>query len=1033
MNYYGGSRPPVTRRAGHRARVTVETGGPYVRVSEQQQIIEPVGRFNRNAEVEQIRLRRQQQLGQPAFYPITKPSTYSSPGLRPSVPVSEPPPPDETEYVIEVPATYDDGDELNENVDFKLPKVPTAVKFSDDIAFVIPDSGSNDPQEKPPPRPKFTGQMDELFIQQSQWVGNTFERGDLGAELSVMPIRAECSEKQSASLMRWYHLHRPMMSFEEFMAASQSVLELPEKEQRDVSRLLKDVQKKFEKQRHHGREMEPDCVSDVFYNDFTGKSRQTESVLFLSFPYFCLETYNSAPIKSLDAGSPLHPARPMLQANFYSSTHKRELAQAIGTLPTTPNGECVHVSQLWCLVVNGSTMVTCSRLSSDALCGETITKQIISAAITDDQIRLKVSMGNDRSWMIPITPGTSWPSFLAFFGEKVAGMEAQGASAKFEYNKQPVDGKVWHDLIQAARESPIELTMQDVQFHVQEADEQMVEDQAGAEDSDDGTIDSPDQEYTVQTVTIEPSPDPSDPPRVIYPTKTKSMPLEPDNNLHLFKHGGSSSDMRELADSLHKILLSNERTKENEAYRQCPKAKASDIALWLASDGKPANRSVRSKGSPLLRKPKRRIVLVAKYLFCLFWPLDFEHSMTDQFWGALSKILNREDEFYVEGHNDPRSDVSAAIDMYNVLHDDILPLASMLAQEFTNYEQDLLPLPDAFSKAWLHLVVAIVLTAERSLTRNTSFHESVVSKHLHAIPDELEKGKVDIMTRLHADKDLDEFEICTESSILALLVNQIARDVMHGAPDVTTSYTDYFSSLEFNITQDPAPRYHQETVRYFIQEVQAILATLQSQFSVMDTFQQSLEQQSAGNDAMLIYCLGDSRQSVVINDCKARIGGKIDKFKGLQKRAEDLGEWHRNEMDTHKDRQENAILVFTIVTIIFLPLSFVSSVFGMNTTDIRDMPYSQWAYWAAGVPLTILVVFGSLWFAGELKSIRRWFVKAMPRSKSSNPYRGAQEPDLVDLIRTSQPEQVEVKEETQDLEMAAPPKRRTTYPRGELF
>jgi hypothetical protein len=231
------------------------------------------------------------------------------------------------------------------------------------------------------------------------------------------------------------------------------------------------------------------------------------------------------------------------------------------------------------------------------------------------------------------------------------------------------------------------------------------------------------------------------------------------------------------------------------------------------------------------------------------------------------------------------------MDMYNVLHSEILPLASMLAQEFIGYEQDLRPLPDAFSKAWLHLVIGVILIAERSITKNSSFHLSAVGKHLREIPAELEKGKVEIMVRLHAI-DLDDLEVCTESSILSLLINQIARDVMHGAPDVATTYTNYFQGLEFNVTEDPSPRYHQEKIRFFLQEVEAILATLEYQHSVIEVFKQSVEQQGADNDAVLIYSLGTSRQSVVIEDCKARVGSRIDKFKGLQRRAEDLGEWY---------------------------------------------------------------------------------------------------------------------------------------------
>lgn len=48
-----------------------------------------------------------------------------------------------------------------------------------------------------------------------------------------------------------------------------------------------------------------------------------------------------------------------------------------------------------------------------------------------------------------------------------------------------------------------------------------------------------------------------------------------------------------------------------------------------------------------------------------------------------------------------------------------------------------------------------------------------------------------------------------------------------------------------------------------------------------------------------------------------------------------------NKVDLTKDRQEMAIYAFTIVTVIFLPLSAVASVFGMNTADIRDMDLNQ--------------------------------------------------------------------------------------------
>jgi Mg2+ and Co2+ transporter CorA len=54
-----------------------------------------------------------------------------------------------------------------------------------------------------------------------------------------------------------------------------------------------------------------------------------------------------------------------------------------------------------------------------------------------------------------------------------------------------------------------------------------------------------------------------------------------------------------------------------------------------------------------------------------------------------------------------------------------------------------------------------------------------------------------------------------------------------------------------------------------------------------------------------------------------------------------------------------AIFIFTVVTVVFLPLSFVTSYLGMNTSDVRDMEQGQWLFWAIGgavTAMTLLVV-----------------------------------------------------------------------------
>lgn len=63
------------------------------------------------------------------------------------------------------------------------------------------------------------------------------------------------------------------------------------------------------------------------------------------------------------------------------------------------------------------------------------------------------------------------------------------------------------------------------------------------------------------------------------------------------------------------------------------------------------------------------------------------------------------------------------------------------------------------------------------------------------------------------------------------------------------------------------------------------------------------------------------------------------------------------------ENNNKAVLVFTIVTIIFLPLSVVTSFFGMNVSDIRDMKQGQSLFWAVGIGFTAVVVLVAVFVA----------------------------------------------------------------------
>jgi hypothetical protein len=92
-----------------------------------------------------------------------------------------------------------------------------------------------------------------------------------------------------------------------------------------------------------------------------------------------------------------------------------------------------------------------------------------------------------------------------------------------------------------------------------------------------------------------------------------------------------------------------------------------------------------------------------------------------------------------------------------------------------------------------------------------------------------------------------------------------------------------------------------------------------------------------------------------------------------------------NNLDVAKDRQEETMFVFTVITAIFLPLSTISSIFGMNTVDIRDMSVGQWAYWATALPVTTLILIVGLWWLGNLGSAIGWLGRKLRRPTSALP------------------------------------------------
>ena len=83
-------------------------------------------------------------------------------------------------------------------------------------------------------------------------------------------------------------------------------------------------------------------------------------------------------------------------------------------------------------------------------------------------------------------------------------------------------------------------------------------------------------------------------------------------------------------------------------------------------------------------------------------------------------------------------------------------------------------------------------------------------------------------------------------------------------------------------------------------------------------------------------------------------------FRGLEAFGPRLSNLTRHAIEIQQEDHGKAILVFTLVTIVFLPLSFVTSLLGMNTKDIRTLNNTQSLFWAISIPLTFVTMLVAL-------------------------------------------------------------------------
>ncbi|KAL3467177.1 hypothetical protein BJX64DRAFT_283902 [Aspergillus heterothallicus] len=192
--------------------------------------------------------------------------------------------------------------------------------------------------------------------------------------------------------------------------------------------------------------------------------------------------------------------------------------------------------------------------------------------------------------------------------------------------------------------------------------------------------------------------------------------------------------------------------------------------------------------------------------------------------------------------------------------------------------------------------------------------------------------------------------------------------------DIGEVYATYTTSLQLEARNRPSKNLLLD-INLLREELETVLSNLDQQLNlVKDLRTDGSGYRSDDEDGLymdetdftnfeLLYSaifedstLIDPAARVVLQEIQSDLQERKDVFAELIKRANILERQIVQRVDIIQEDHGKAILVFTIVSTIFLPLSFVSSYLGMNTADIRDMDLNQSLFWEVAVPVTVVVV-----------------------------------------------------------------------------
>ena len=343
---------------------------------------------------------------------------------------------------------------------------------------------------------------------------------------------------------------------------------------------------------------------------------------------------------------------------------------------------------------------------------------------------------------------------------------------------------------------------------------------------------------------------------------------------------------------------------------------------------------------------KSDVFVLAGNLLHAFVPAGYDAPVVSKYWGAVHKLLRQD---VLLAGDLPVTQIIASTLLK--LHERVLDVQQGM-RTIDGRQPTLDQLPKSLIVAFQKLLMLFVVAGNmaelcRSNNSNPNFiPRNELLKIFNDCNKSLIQGRVEIIELLssdHHDGSAGSLAIDSEALLLLIIANFAFHSSESETFNLTKTYRDHTTNLRSLVRNRAYVRVH-DHIPLLIEELDVVIKILKQQHRTLHKYSKIID---------IGPVFGITHLSLtVLSNLMEKINERIRTFEELLIEAESALAQSRL---LKTESNNKAILVFTVTTIIFLPLSFVTSYLGMNTSDLRDMQSKQTLFWEIGVPVAFLV------------------------------------------------------------------------------